>query len=550
MKKLICLLVAALMILSMIPVMAISTSAANEGMWTTYQGAGSYPELDDEPPEEGEEVLFPPEAGYEYTADGFTVIEPDWGTTLSPFMTVSTKDKQNIKDGIYLKFRVDSYSYGGDIAADHWICISLNTGKVEDGAAEGYEAGSVTGKVSPGGTKYGGGWLTLLRGTGDGNVTSIPHLTDPKTDDFGGTFVPQGAGTPTTAELDEEGREIITFEVTWNGSEYEIKVNGVVMAMMPQATTLLERLSPNGDFFVGITMMDSYKGEDSSSVLTILEYGTSADNATKPVGDDSKEPGENDFIDYPIIDATTIEANKPAILWNPETYNLKSGNNVNFTAQGDNTWAAVATESAVFFSLNPKRKWSYAAEDFPVFGIMVKNLWVDSGTLWYAAGEITSANNNYTYPFSIYDGEFYGEDEEYIFVPVDLTEMWEGRINAIRLDMNMAEDVREFELCFAGMFRSVEEAYAYANTWVEGIGLETVDPNATEEPTEPPTEAPTDAPVAGDDTTAAPAGDETTAATNDTTAPAEEKGCGAVVSFGAVAVLAAAAAAVALKKKD
>jgi hypothetical protein len=204
----------------------------------------------------------------------------------------------------------------------------------------------------------------------------------------------------------------------------------------------------------------------------------------------------------------------------------------------------------VFFSLSPKRKWSYDAATFPVFGIMVRNLWIDSGTLWYAAGEYSGATNGLTVPFSIYDGEFYGEDEEYIFVPVDLTDMWEGRINAIRLDMNMAEDVREFELCFAGMFRSVDEAYAYANTWVEGIGLETVDPNATEEPTEPPTEAPTDAPVADDDTTAAPAGDETTAATNDTTAPAEEKGCGAVVSFGAVAVLAAAAAAVALKKKD
>ena len=53
MKKLICLFIAALMILSMIPVMAISTSAAAEGDWTVYQGAGSYPAEDDE--EEGSE---------------------------------------------------------------------------------------------------------------------------------------------------------------------------------------------------------------------------------------------------------------------------------------------------------------------------------------------------------------------------------------------------------------------------------------------------------------------------------------------------------------
>ena len=35
MKKLIALVIAALMILSMIPVMAISTSAAADGIWTT-----------------------------------------------------------------------------------------------------------------------------------------------------------------------------------------------------------------------------------------------------------------------------------------------------------------------------------------------------------------------------------------------------------------------------------------------------------------------------------------------------------------------------------
>ena len=337
--------------------------------------------------------------------------------------------------------------------------------------------------------------------------------------------------------------EIITFEVTWNGSAYEIKVNGVVQANMAGTTALLEKLSPSGDFFVGITMMDGMKG--GTAGLTVTKFGTSASDATKPVGSDSKEAEENNLVEAPIADPSTVEPNKPAILWNPDTVNLKSGNNINFQVQGDNTWAAVATESSVFFSLTPKRKWSYAATDFPVFGIMVKNLWVDSGMLWYAAGEITSANNNYTYPFSIYDGEFYGEDEEYIFVPVDLTDMWEGRINAIRLDMAMAEDVREFELCFAGMFRSVDEAYTYANEWLAGnTEVETKDPNATEPETEPETEAPTDAPA--EDTTAAPEAGDTTAAPNETEAPKE--GCGSVIGFGAVAILAAAAAAVALKK--
>ena len=187
----------------------------------------------------------------------------------------------------------------------------------------------------------------------------------------------------------------------------------------------------------------------------------------------------------------------------------------------------------------------------PVFGIMVKNLWIDSGTLWYAAGELSGATNGYTVPFSIYDGEFFGEDEEYIFVPVDLTDLWEGRFNSIRLDFAMAdESVREFDLCFAGMFRSEEEAYAYANAWLAKGGVETKDPDATEEPEEDTTAAPTDAPVV-DETTAAPEAGETTAAPDaGETTVAEKSGCGSVIGFSAAAILVAAAAAVALKKKD
>ena len=67
----------------------------------------------------------------------------------------------------------------------------------------------------------------------------------------------------------------------------------------------------------------------------------------------------------------------------------------------------------------------------------------------------------------------------------------------------------------------------------------------SEKATEPETEAPTQAPET-EAPTEAPAGNATEP---NTEAPAES-GCGSVVGFGAVAILAAAAAAVALKKKD
>lgn len=528
-KRIIALLIAGIMVLSMIPVMALSTSAAVEGDWTTYRFAGEYPSEDDE--DDGEEKVYKPEAGYTYTSEGFQIVPADYKDT-TPSMTVITKEAKNIKDGIYLQFRVDDYSYDGGIGADQWIALSLTTGE----------------KVAPGSTKYGGGWLTLIRGAGTGNATSLPHLTDPMTEDFGGTFNNIGSAV-ISAPMDDDGREIYTFEVKHNGTEYEIYVNGVAQPGGAQTTALLDKLNSDGDFYVGINMTASVK--DGTCALTILKFGTSEADATTPVGDDSKEPEENVMTIPDPLDPSTVEANMPAYLWNPENYaNFKSGNNISFAVLGDNTWRGTATDTQVFFQFSAKRSWSYKAEDFPVFGIMVKNLWIDSGTLWYAAGDIMAPQNDCTYPFSIYDGEFYGEDEEYVFIPVDLSDMWEGRINCIRLDFSMADETtREFDICFAGMFRSEEEAYAYANSWLAtNTEVETKDPNATEEPTEPVTEPVTQAPDQGDATQApetnAPEGDTAQA----TETEATEEGCGSIIGFGAVAILAAAAAAVALKK--
>ena len=525
-KRIIALLIAAIMVLSLIPVMAISTSAATEGDWITYQGADAYPDPNEEDPDP--DAVYPPEAGYEYTADGFTVIQPNW-TGITPFMTVSTKQTVNLKDGVYLEFRVDDYSYGWNAEGtnvDHWISVSLNTGTTE-------ADGSVNGKVRPPETRFGGGWNTLLRSNGTGTGPSVPCFTTPDTEDATGTFLPYGQQS-VTATLDDEDREIYVIEVTWDDvTGYSIKVNGVEHCDAATSTKLND-LAPDGEYFIGITMMDTVIG--GSAGLTVTKFGTSADTATKPVGSDSKAPQENNIVIADIADPSTVPENTPAILWNPDTYNLKTGNNCVFSVLGDNTWRGDASEAAVNFSLNAKNAWSYEVTDFPVFCIMLRNFWVDTGTLWYAAGNVASASNGYTLPFSVYDGEMYDVgDDEYIFIPMDLTDLIDGRIHGMRVDMAMPDaDTREFDVCFAGMFRSEEEAYAYVEAWFAEMNIETEAPE--------------------EDTTAAPA-DETTAAPTETTAaPAEtdpvKEGCGSVIGVSAVAILAAAAAAVALKKKE
>ncbi len=476
-KRIFCALLCAVVLAGLIPATALTASAATvEGDWTTYRFASEY--CDDTCDHESEACYYRPEAGYKYTAEGFTVIPADY-TNTTPRLSVMSKDARPLKEGIYLKFRVDDYSYDGGRDADQWIALTLTTEY----------------KAEPGSLDYGGGWMTLIRGKGDGVFSISPCLTDPNTDDALGSFVGVGTGGG-TAPRDNQGREIYTLEVTWDGSAYEMKLNGTPVPGSAETTKLLEKLDPNGEFFVGIQMHSSVK--DGTAALTILEFGTNEANATTPVGNDSKAAEENCGFGYEEIrDPSTVPANQPAIRWSPDTYNLKDGKNCAFEVLGDNTWHVEVTDLNAYFNLTPKRNWSYNAEDFPVFGILLRNFWSGSGTLWYSAGDIVLPENGHTVSYLVYDGEFYGEDEEYVFIPIDLSDLWTGRINNIRLDFVIGdENAREFDICFAGMFRDKDEAYAYAHDWLAYVNPLPDETSAYPgqdcpgAPTEPPTEPP------------------------------------------------------------
>ncbi len=463
-KRFLLLFLCAALLVAIVPTALTASAIEVEGDWTTYRFANEYDDPN-EPFDPDSTYIYRPEAGYHYTDEGFSVIPAEY-TGWTPAMTVVTKEAQAVKEGIYLQFRVDDFSYDGGRDADEWIALTLNTQE----------------KVCPGSTHYGGGWMALIRGKGDGGCKNELFLTDPATQNFQGTFMLAGSHE-LSVPVDEQGREIYTLEITWDGSAYEMKLNGQIVPGGEETTALLEKLDPNGDFYVGINMQTSVK--DGTAALTILKYGTCEANATVPVGDDSKYPDEG--CQYPIIPSDgIIPPNQPAILWKPEVNANVNGYNCDISVLGDRTWriSATATDPRAFMIFSPKQSQYYLAEDFPVFGIMFRNIWVDSGTLWYAAGDVQSAQSNCTVPFSIYDGEFYGANGEYVFVPIDLTNLWQGRIHMIRLDWYLPDSGNhEFDICFAGMFRSVEEAYVYANEYVAPVcgGL----PVITEPSTEP-----------------------------------------------------------------
>ncbi len=520
MKKLIALVIAAIMILSMIPVMAISTSAAVEGDWEIFRTPNGY-KL-----EEGE--AYNPAPGYEYTSEGFTTIAPDW-TNHTPFFTVQAKEPRNLKEGFYMEIRVDEYGYGGeDGGADHWISFNLSD-RVN---------------IEPGSIDYGNNWVSLIRGAGEGAANVQSFVTTATTDEAVGNFGHKG-DVSVTAPMDDNGRESYTFEITWDGSAYDIKVNGVSVMGLADITTALEAWNSNGEFYPGVTMHCGVA--NSTAGLTILKVGTSSSEASTPVGDDTKQPEDNLLHFADIADPSTVPADQPALLWDATKSSFKTdptGVDLKLTAQGDNSYHIKATGPSPYFQWSIKSELSYAQSDFPVFAMLMKDFWGDNGGIYYCAGDVMSARDDYKTSWSIYDDgcQFYGEDDEYILVVVDLADLElidesnSGRIHNIRPFFSVTDatdlDLAEWDMCFMGYFRSIEEAQNYTSAM---LNMEAT----TEEPTEKPTEAPeTDAPDG--DATQAPDGDQTDAP--------DEGGCGAVVGFGAVAILAAAAAAVALKK--
>ena len=533
MKKLITLVIAAVMVLTMIPVMAISSSAAEvEGDWTVWRDPEKYEDVED-----GEAIK--PDPGYEYTDEGFSTICPDY-TNYTPQFTVQTKEAQPLKEGFYVQIRIDDYPYGGeDGNADHWINFNISD-------REG---------VKPGNIDFGNNWLSLIRGAGAGSAAAQSFLTTMTTDEKVGSFALQAA-PQIEIPMDDEGHEIYTFEVAYDGANYELKINGVVVSN-ETISTALNTWIESGEYYVGITLHAGVP--DASASMTILKYGKSAEDAATPVGSDSMEPEENMLNFAEIADPSTVETNKPALLWDATTLTTDpTGVDIKLTAQGDNSYHVIATGGAPYWQWGIKADKSYSIKDFPVFSMVLKNFWGDNGGVYFCAGGVMSSRDDYKTSWNIFDEGcmMFGEDEEYSLVVIDFAYLEVidellmekgGRIHNVRPFFSVTDttdpEICEWDVMYMGWFRSVEEAQQYA---IDRLQMAPV----TEAPeTEAPeTEAPeTNATV---DTGAADTGAADTKAPETTAAATAAEGCASVVGFGAVAVLAAAAAFVALKKKD
>ncbi len=548
MKKLIALVIAAMMILSMIPVMAFTAYADEEaeyaypepdpGFWSTYRGPGEYKVNAEKP--------YVPAGGYKYTSEGFQTISPEYVGNDSPKYTIQTSNAVDLNDGFYMQFRIDEFSYKGESGGeDEWICISISDRRL----------------VNPGDMEYGNNWLVLIRGAGDGTASVQPHMTVQTVEGKVGSFSPIGSFPNIEVPMDADNKEIYDFDLQPDGNGgYTIAVNGVALTAMDQVSAHINTFE---ECYIGITFHSGQKGGVAAG--TILKQGTSPDDAETPSGNSSKPAEVSGTEVAPIADPSTVEANKPAIIFDGDltsSYGEPSTSNCALTKTANNTWKLTASGGIPYFSWVIRDDISYAAEDFPVFAMMLKNFYGSDGGVYYCAGDVVSATNDYMINWSQWDeydpeegtgsSKFYeaGEDE-YVLITVDLTDLWEGRINSIRphfgIDLTDPEQV-EFDIDYAGFFRSTAEAVAYADEYATAKGGTVVTETETESAEETPAETGDETPAETGDETVSETGADTGA---DTGAETEaEGGCASVIGFSAAAVMIAAAAAVVLKKKD
>ena len=542
MKKLLATALTLAMLLSMVAVAAIP-AAAVDGDWTVIGSTGKF--YDDY---EGDDYCIP---GYEYTDEGLQTISPDWRDE-TPQCRVRTTEKVDLKEGVYVQYRVDEFTYIGDLWYNVFIWdhpyISPGTKNAE---------------------RYGSGVQTLVRpsATGSdkpGNFGSIAWYKEEFT----------GAGSSSMAsdakKTDAEGRHLLALTITWDGSTYAVDING---GKAPQAVIdYMNQKWGGNDSEAYIGLMLHHTNKNGKMKITVLSYGNTADDATTPLGDDSREPVTEYHVIADIADPNTVEAGQPAIFLNGSKAESDSSGNHGITAGADSKrnddFSVRYTASAAGYSASygVKKEVSYDAKDFPVVLVLTRDFCtcedpadcyaLESVNSYVCNGAITGPDDNHKVTeLSMCDSPLVKDGRNYLYFYIDFEQDagfdYEGRINSIRFDFTgilFDQPGRNaFDIVFIAYFRTVEEAEQYV---LDYLGISDTEEPTTEAPTEVTTEATTEA---VDATTEAPADDTTEApAGNETDAPAKKSNCDSVVGFGTIALVAVAAVAgmVSFKKKE
>jgi hypothetical protein len=418
MKKILSMLLVAAMLISALCALAVVPASAAEGMWDTFGSAADYDPLNAD-----SRISVP---GYEYTEEGLKILPGDWSTT-TIFGTVSSKTQVDLKDGVYMEIVVDDFS----LENDRWLMFHLWSEQTIVPAANNEDYGygikafaypglnkdvTESGEVPMEYVKWAYEYFTLV---GD---TKVPEDQIVKANV---NVIENEDGTTTYEYVD---KFVLELCVTWEGDTYNVTYNG---APAPEAviTYMNETFGSNSQAYVGFSFHNTTKGGDAE--FTMTKFGTSKEDATTPMGDDSKEPVNYNVKYADIMDASTVPEGQPAIMMNANADSdigglPQSASGSAISVNGDYINVRGTNTTSDFGVWKVKSSVSYDVADFPVMMCVVKDLCtcgydqcyaIEKVSFYPLVGDILSASDNYKirlvevghmYPYIIENGEHAG----------------------------------------------------------------------------------------------------------------------------------------------
>lgn len=493
MKKILSVLLVAAMLVATLVAAIVNVSAAVDGDWSVYAIKSQY--LD------GYADIMRDVPGYEYTEEGLRMIPATWKDS-NPYATFQTTDPVYIKGGVYLKVRVDQFTYD---AGDRWFGFSIwDQQNVELGKQ---------------GDDYGYGVETLIRHVSSKGTDAEKYdENDPKTwpgakttlewykDLEEGQRISCKNSSENDAlynyEFDDQKRPILTLKIEWDDANECCVVFINDVPAPDDYNSALNRHFEELDYmaYIGFSLQNSQTG--GTIGCTILEYGTSEDDASAPMGDDRAEPEINTNEVADIADASTVAEGEPAIILNA----LKTESNVAgkptsvmgnvITVKEDNSVNIIAnTNNMANIKYIVNNDTSYAVEDFPIVLAITRNFCTcnykdndgdgvvdaeckceESLSSHALVGDIKQESFSFAKSEPLYHfTPFYVGDDFYNYFIFDWgkIEGISGRINGLRLDtltMKGTDPERNnFDLCEIAFFRNMDDAEAYFEAYIEAL---------------------------------------------------------------------------------
>ncbi len=485
MKKFLAMIISASMLLSLAVLLAVPASAV-DGMWEVYGTAKEF--RDDFDPEADQYSCIP---GYSYVrGEGLKLTSPGW-TISTPKVGIQTKEKVNLKNGVYMQVRVDEFSYD---AGDKWFSFNIYDTKYVN-------VGSSNKEID------GEGVTTLVRPTDSKNLTAVGWYY---------SNFKSGGGSSVAKDFehfDAAGNLLLALEITWSDVDgYSMSVNGAPIDDVTVAW--MNEHFADGEAYVGFNMHNNKQG--GTSTCTVLKYGENKATALTPMGDDSAEPVyvDDEYTPAEIADPNEVPENQPAILLNGNRLASDSKSTVKnsgITSLTEENYIHYTSDRALLrIGFGVKNSVSYDIDDFPVLVVLTKNFctcpddggcsgFFESCNLFIMAGEDVSESDDRSIR-DIWANKFHNDetvvvgDDTYLYFTTNVSEeaSWDasGRINGIRFDIdkiNITTPGRnEFDVCFAAFFRNEDEAKTYINEFLTAQGW------VEEEETDAPTDTETD----------------------------------------------------------